>query len=138
MKRIATLSTAAACALTIAACASSSSLEENDVRGDWRVSVFDEAGDSLPTILLHSTTSGWTATLPNREPMAARMRFAGDSMMTEFGPYTSVLRPGVLVTTSLVHRMESNSLMTGTLTAHYTNAGPDSIFRARTEARRIF
>ena len=38
---------------------------------------------------------------------------------------------------SNVHRMQSNTFMTGTLTARYTNAGPDSIFHARTEARRV-
>jgi len=91
----------------------------------------NEARDStLVTYQLTATadTSGWTITFPNRkQPIPARVvAVAGDSLVMEAGPYESVLRRGVQVTTHGVLRLENGKLV-GQTVAHYRTARPDSV-----------
>ena len=108
-----------------------------DVAGKWRVRGMSETGDStLVTFELNATAdpSGWTFIFPNRKPIPVRVTTAGDSIMTEAGPYESVLRKGVQVTTRGVLRLEGGKLV-GTTVARYAG-GRDSL-RVRTEATRM-
>ena len=107
-----------------------------DLAGKWTQVVRPETGDSvLVTMELNATadTSGWTVTFPGREPLPARVRVDGDSIMTSIGPYESVLRKGVQVTTETVARLQDGK-MVGTAVARYQGAGADSVVRLRTEA----
>ena len=90
----------------------------------------NEARDStLVTYQLTATTdtSGWTITFPNRKPIVARVAaVAGDSLVIEAGPYASVLRRGVQVTTHGVLRLQAGKLV-GLTVAHYKTTRPDSV-----------
>jgi hypothetical protein len=109
-----------------------------DVAGRWRVRGTNEAGDSIVSFELNATadTSGWTMTLPNQQPVPVRVvAVAGDSIVTEAGPYESALRKGVQVRTHSVARIRGDQLV-GTTIARYQTSGPDSVLRVRTEGRR--
>ncbi|HET9040075.1 MAG TPA: hypothetical protein VFN40_07890 [Gemmatimonadales bacterium] len=109
-----------------------------DVAGKWSVRVMPESGDStLLTYELVATAdpSGWTLNFPKRPPVPARVTAAGDSIVTEAGPYESVLRKGVQVTTNGVMRLVDGKLV-GTTTAHYAASGADSVLSLRFEGTR--
>ena len=67
--------------------------------------------------------------------MPVRVTVSGDSIMTATGPYESVLRKGVQVTTDGVLRKQDGKLV-GISTAHYRTAGADSVVRLRIEMTR--
>lgn len=110
-----------------------------DVAGKWSVRGMNEARDStLVTYQLNATadTSGWTITFPNRKPIPVRVAaVGGHSIVTEAGPYESVLRKGVQVTTHGVFRLQNGKLV-GMTVAHYRTPGPDSVRRVPTEGAR--
>jgi len=57
--------------------------------------------------------------LANREPIPVRVvAVGGDSVVTEAGPFESVLRPGQMVTTRTVGHYKGDT-MTGTIEARY-------------------
>ena len=110
-----------------------------DVAGRWTVRAVPETGDTTAVISqlnAGADTTGWTMTLPNRSPVATRVVLVdGDSIVTENGPYESVLRKGVQVQTRSVMRLRDGKLV-GYTVARYTTTGPDSVLRLRTEATR--
>jgi hypothetical protein len=112
-----------------------------DVAGKWSVRVTPEMGDS--TLLTYELTAtadmnGWTVKLPDRpDPIPARVTaVAGDSITVEAGPYPSMLRPGVTVSTYSVSRLTGGRFV-GTTTARYSVTTADSVLRLRTEGTRI-
>ena len=142
---------AVACALTIAACSGDGSGEDSAagtvsaagdsaaplslaaVAGTWNVRAVPESGDTTATTyVLNATadTTGWTITFPGGQPIPVRVRVDGDSIITEAGPYDSVRRQGVKVTTNTVGRMSGDS-MVGTAVARYATTGADSVLRLR-------
>ncbi len=109
-----------------------------DVAGTWTVATKAEVGDS--TLVTYSMTAtatetGWMIMLPKRPPMALQVTVSGDSIMTSVGPFESVLRKGVQVTTHGVLRLQDGKLV-GTTVAHYKTAKADSVVRLRAEATR--
>ena len=60
---------------------------------------------------------------------------AGDSIVTEAGPFESVLRKGVKVSTNSVLRLQNGKLV-GTTIAHYATSGADSVRNLRIEGTR--
>jgi hypothetical protein len=106
-----------------------------DVAGKWNMRSVPTAGtDTTPTtyvLTATSTTSGWTITFPGRKPIAERVTVAGDSLILEAGPYPSVRRKGVTVTTNGVLRLQGGSLV-GTNTAHYKVKTADSVMTLNT------
>jgi hypothetical protein len=110
-----------------------------DIAGKWVVRTMAENSDSvLVTSEMTATadTSGWVTVVPGRPPMATRViEVAGDSVTTEFGPFESVLRAGVQVTTRSVMRLRDGKLV-GHLMARYATTGADSVARLRLEATR--
>lgn len=105
-----------------------------DVAGKWNVRGTPENSDStIVTYELVATpsTSGWVTNLPNRAPIPVRVvSVAGDSVVTESGPFESVLRKGVQVTTRVVARLQDGKLV-GTTVARYETTGADSVARIR-------
>lgn len=113
-------------------------LSAADLAGTWTVTAFGEAGDSLVTYELRATgdPSAWTIVFPERDPVPVRVvAIEGDSVVTEAGPYQSVLREGVSVTTHQVARLEGDRLV-GTFVARYETTEADSVVRGRVEGTR--
>ena len=109
-----------------------------DVAGKWTVQGMAEGSDSiLITYEMNATatTEGWTLVLPGRDPVPLHVVAGGDSVVVHAGPFESVLRPGVQVTTESASRLV-NGLMEGWTVAHYQGAGADSVTRLRTRGTR--
>ena len=110
-----------------------------DVAGRWTVRAVPETGDTAAVVsqlTATADTTGWTLILPDRPPIPTRVVVvAGDSIVTESGPYESVIRKGVQVTTRSVMRLRDGKLV-GTVVARYRTAGADSVLRLRSEATR--
>ena len=100
------------------------------IAGRYRVTSRGQSGDtSVVTYELNATgdTTGWTVTYPNRKAVPMRVVLVeGDSIVTETGPFTSVRRSGVPVTTRTTYRWENGQLV-GTTVAHYAVKGPDTV-----------
>jgi hypothetical protein len=124
---------------TVAATAAPAPISLADVAGRWTVRTVPETGDTTAVVSqlnASADTTGWTMTLPNRPPIATRVVLvSGDSIVTENGPYESVLRKGVQVRTRSVMRLRDGRLV-GNTVARYTTTGPDSVLRLRIEATR--
>jgi hypothetical protein len=119
------------------AAAAPAALELASLAGTWTVRTMPDGRDTVITgqLVATNTTEGWTMTLPGLQPVPVRVRVDGDSLMTEAGPFPSVLRKGTMVTTSSVYRVQDGKLV-GTLVARYTGAGADSVLTGRQEATR--
>jgi hypothetical protein len=93
------------------------------VAGTWDGKTMTGPKDSVvATFELKATadTTGWTLKFPGRDPYAARVvAMGGDSVVTEVGPYPSVLRPGVTVTLLRTTGHYTGDTMTGTFEARY-------------------
>jgi hypothetical protein len=119
---------AAAPALTLASLA-----------GKWNMVGKNEAGDStVATFVMTATadTAGWTIAFPNRPVMPARASVSGDSVMIDFGPYESVIRKGVTVTTHNVMRLQGDRLV-GKTHARYSVKTADSLRTLNSEGTRV-
>jgi hypothetical protein len=101
-----------------------------DVAGKWNMRSVPAAGTdtTATTYVLTATgnTSGWTLTFPGRPPVPARVTVDGDSITIDAGPYASVRRKGVQVTTHSVNRLQGGSIV-GSTTAHYKVKTADSV-----------
>ena len=109
-----------------------------DAAGTWTYVARSATGDTvLVTAELTATadTSGWTLTFPKRPPLSMKVTVSGDSVITSVGPYSSVLRKGVTVTTEGSARMVDGKLI-GRSTAHYSVTTADSVRALITEATR--
>ena len=110
-----------------------------DLAGKWTMQTRREGSDSvLLTYELNATadTSGWTMTFPGRDPIALRVSpMAGDSVVSEAGPYESALRKGVQVWTHSVMRMQDGKIV-GATVAHYSS-GADTLVNLRQEGTRV-
>jgi hypothetical protein len=109
------------------------------VAGKWNMHTTLTTSDSVLLTYEMVTTAeptGWTLTFPNRPTVAVRvLATEGDSIVTEAGPYESVLRKGVQVSTHTVMRLQDGKLV-GTTLAHYSTTGADSVLALRTEGTR--
>ena len=109
-----------------------------DVAGKWTVKSMAADKDTvLVTYTLMATTdaNGWMIELPKRKPMPVRVTISGDSVITDTGPYESVLRKGVQVTThGSFHLM--NGKLVGMNSAHYNVKTADSVLMLRSEGMK--
>ena len=110
-----------------------------DLAGKWAVRVTPESGDSAVLdfeMVATGDTSGWMFNFPKRKPVPVRvLTVDGDSVVTEAGPFESMLRKGVQVTSRTVTRLQDGKLV-GTTTARYATSGPDSVTQLRFEGTR--
>jgi hypothetical protein len=109
-----------------------------DVAGTWNMSSVPTTGDATPTtsvVVATGNTSGWTITFPGGKPIPMRVTVDGDSIVTEVGPYASVRRKGVQVTTNGVWHLQNGSLV-GPTTAHYKVKTADSVLVLNSTATR--
>lgn len=112
----------------------------SDIAGRWKVRTTDESGVHLIETVWNVTadSSGWTVTAPRRKPVPMRViAVAGDSIVTERGPYKSFLLKGVEVTTRNVSRLQDGKLV-GVTEAHYAlKDGRDSVARRPSVGTRM-
>jgi hypothetical protein len=117
----------------------SAMLSLGDVAGTWNAVGKREGSDSvLVSYAIKATadTTGWTVTFANGLVVPLHVwSVAGDSMVLHSGPYESVLRKGVQVTTHSVMRLQDGRLV-GTVVAHYSGGGPDSVVNIGVTAMR--
>ncbi|HKN57878.1 MAG TPA: hypothetical protein VJV97_03440 [Gemmatimonadaceae bacterium] len=109
-----------------------------DVAGKWNMKAVPMSGDTTPTryvLTATSNTDGWTITFPGRAAIPTKVTVDGDSIMLSAGPYSSVRRKGVQVTTYTVARVQSGRL-NGTTTAHYKVKSADSVLVLTTSGDR--
>ncbi len=116
-------------------------IETADLAGTWAMQAMPEGSDSVV-----ATYHLWASA----DPAAWRMKFdhqddtlavrvvevAGDSIVTEVGPYASALRSGVMVTTRSSFRMEGDTLV-GVSVARYDVTTADSVRRIRVAGTRV-
>ena len=87
-----------------------------DVAGRWDVTSTPESGTDTSvtryTLTATPEMTGWTITFANRpQPVPVRIvAVEGDSIVTEAGPFESVRRKGVQVTTRNVFRKQGDRL----------------------------
>ena len=110
-----------------------------DFAGKWNVRSVPVSGDTTATtyvLTATSTTSGWTIKFPGRAAIPAKVTVAGDSVEIDAGPYPSVRRKGVTVTTTGGLRVQNGNLV-GTTTAHYKVKTPDSVLVLNSTGTRV-
>ena len=94
------------------------------VAGTWEGKSMIGPKDSVVTGVVMTATAkrkGWVTKVPNRDPVPTRVIAAGgDSVVTESGPYNSVVRPGQQVTVRTTGHYNGDT-MTGTFVATYAN-----------------
>ena len=108
----------------------------SDVAGTWEGKSMVGPKDSVVvtyTITATADGKGWTITFPGRAPIPTRVvTVGGDSIVTESGPYVSVLRPGQMVTTRTSSHYAGDTA-TGTFEAHYASG---DVLRGKVVATR--
>lgn len=108
-----------------------------DFAGTWNATTYLESGDTVEyTMTATASPDGWMIDLPERDPMPMRIiAVAGDSVVSEVGPYESILREGVMVTVRSVSRMQDGG-MVGTMEAIYATEGGETVVNGRVEGTR--
>ena len=111
--------------------------QASGVAGSWNGKSMVGPKDSVvTTYVLTIAADGKTATMtfPSREPIPTRiLAMAGDSIVTEAGPYPSVLRAGQTVKSLRTVAHYKGDAMTGTFEAQYANG---DVLKGKTEATR--
>ena len=118
--------------------ATSPTISLSDIAGMWKTRATNESGAVVgeAELLATADSSGWTLTFPQQKPIPVRViAVAGDSIVTEAGPYASTRRKGAQITTRAVNRLQDGRLV-ATLEARYTVAGRDSVAHLRVEGTR--
>ena len=112
----------------------------SDLAGKWMVRAMPQGGTDTTTteftLTATGTTEGWSFAFKNGPTVPVRVMVAGDSVVTEAGPYKSVRRKGVDVTTRSAFRKDGDKIV-GTTAAKYSQKGADSTLMLRTEGVRI-
>jgi hypothetical protein len=119
--------------------AAAGSIALADVAGTWKMSAVPTTGaDKTPTLYTLTATGepgGWKVVFANGLTQTPRVSALGDSIVFDMGPYPSVRRKGVTVTTHSLLRKQGDKLV-GTVTAHYAGAGADSVVTLKSEGTK--
>ena len=112
-------------------------IKPSDVAGTWEGKAMLGPRDSVVAtyqLTATATRAGWTLKLPNRPPLPARIiAMGGDSIVTEVGPFESILRRGEMVTTRTTGHYRGDT-MSGTIEARY--ASGDTLHEKTTATRK--
>ena len=115
----------------VTATASAQGIKLADVAGVWDGKTMVGPKDSVATTTVMTMTAdgkGWTITFPGRKD-AVPVRVVtsgGDSIVSEAGPYPSVLRPGQTVKLLRITGHFKGAEMWGTFVAEYGDGGKAS------------
>jgi hypothetical protein len=96
----------------------------SDVAGTWNTKSYVAPDDSVVTSMTTVSADGktWTLILAGRAPIPMRVVASGGaSIVTEAGPYPSILKPGLSVTLLRDVGHYAGDKMTGTFEAHYSS-----------------
>lgn len=107
--------------------------------GRWKMRFMDVSGGNPVEAELVATADGsdWSLKGPDRPPIRERVvAVAGDSIVTDAGPYESFIRKGVELRTRDVYRLQDGKPV-GTMEAHYATSAGDSVSRPRGEGTRV-
>jgi hypothetical protein len=111
-----------------------------DLNGTWRVDVREMGSDSIiNSYTLFAGQDGiWKMNFDGRPDtmVVDIVGVAGDSVMTRFGPYSSMLRKDVQVVVEAVNRVSGDSII-GNAVAHYNVTTADSVLPLRTVGKRV-
>ena len=117
---------------------SMASAQKPGAAGTWNARTMIGPKDSVvAAYVLTIAADGKSATIrfPGRDPIPARiLAMGGDSIVTEIGPYPSILRPGQTVASlkSVAHYRDNS--MWGTFEAHYAKG---DVLTGKTKAMRV-
>jgi hypothetical protein len=107
------------------------------VAGSWNAETMTGPKDSVVTgyvLTIAADGKSATMTFPKRDPIPVRiLAMGGDSVVTEAGPYPSILRPGQTVTSLRSVAHYKGNAMWGTFEAHYANG---DVLKGKTKATR--
>lgn len=110
-----------------------------DVAGNWKFRATPTSGTDTTateyTLTATGAPDGWKVTYANGTVVPVRVTASGDSLITVAGPFQSVRRKGVQVTTNGVLRRDGDRLV-GTSIAHYVTKSADSVLTLRAEGVR--
>jgi len=130
----------AAAAAAAAAPPPAPALSLADFAGKWQMNAIPLAGkDTTPTkyvLTATADTSGWVIDFPSGLKVPVQITVAGDSLLFKTQPYASQRRKNVKVSTDGSYRLQ-NGALTGMSTAHYMNAGADSVLQLRLEGTKM-
>jgi hypothetical protein len=104
--------------------AQGSGIKISDVAGKWTLKASPANDTVVVTSVVNATANSktWTLTYPNRDPLPMRVvALGGDSIVTEVGPYPSMLRKGQTVTLLRSVGHYKGDTMTGWFEAHYSS-----------------
>ncbi len=139
-KEQAATDSSAAAAAAAAAPPPAPALSLADFVGKWQVNAVPLAGkDTTPTkyvLTATADTSGWVIDFPSGLKVPLQVSVAGDSLLFKTQPYASQRRKNVKVSTEGSFRIQ-NGKLTGLSTAHYINAGADSVLQLRAEGTKM-
>ena len=110
-----------------------------DVAGKWNVTSVPASGDTTATkyvLTATNNTSGWSIAFPKGPTVKVKVATDADSVTLDAGPFSSVRRKGVQVTTHSVSRFSGDNMM-GVTTAHYNVKTADSVLTLNTTGTRI-
>ena len=131
--------TAAIAPDTTAANPAAASISLKAVAGKWVINAMNDVGDvSLMTynMVATSDSSGWSYSIAKRKPIPVRViAVAGDSIVTEAGPYESISRKGIKVILYNVIRLRDDKLV-GVSVARYATTSADSVLEMQIEGTR--
>jgi hypothetical protein len=113
---------------TPAAAAEPAPMSLDQVAGKWNVRILSaETGDSTLTSYVldaKADTAGWTVKFPTGAPIAMHVvSMAGDSLVTEAGPFDSRLQKNVKVHSVVTWRLKDGKLA-GAVVSHYDTKPP--------------
>lgn len=108
-----------------------------DLAGTWNMATTNT--DPADTVvnryqIVIDEAGTWTLNFPDRDPVTATAVVEGDHINT-VATFESVRRPGVMVTTNTVFRLEGGQLV-GDVTAHWQTSEADSVGQLRTVGTR--
>jgi len=111
-----------------------------DVAGNWHFAAVPTTGkDTSATefdLAASADTATWTMTFAKSKlKVPTTHTISGDTLTLTAGPFASQRRKGVKVSTVTVLKMDNGKLV-GQTTAHYANAGADSVAVLRTEGTK--
>jgi len=108
-----------------------------DLVGTWNMETTntDPADTFVNRYQIVIDETGWTLLFPDREPVVSTVEIEGDHINTT-QTFESVRRPGTMVTTNTVFRLEGDRLV-GDVTARWETTDADSVGHLRTEGTRV-
>ena len=102
-----------------------SGIKLSDVAGTWSVQSTvgpKDSGVATSQVMATADGEGWMTKLEGRDPIPTRIvAMGGDSIVTEAGPFESILRPGQMVNLLRSTGHYKGDTITGTFEAHYAS-----------------